>query len=197
MCEMSEDFMLKDKRIVKIRDLSIDDFKKNQNYEFVHSWLEQIDKYLGKDFKIENLEQDRQEFIDLISNNDNIFLVGALDQGRIVAFSSLSLNTTLQKEKHVGRWGITVNPEYQNQGIGKKLLSRIEEIAIKRGIKRLEAEFYEGNKSAEILYLKKLNYVLEGRRKFAGHLKDGSYVDKILIGKIIDPSIIDKSRRKN
>ncbi len=65
----------------------------------------------------------------------------------------------------------------------------MEDKAKEKGIKKLEAEYFEGNDKAQRLYLEKLNYEVEGRRKYSGLLKDGKYVDRILIGKIIDDSI--------
>ena len=66
-------------------------------------------------------------------------------------------------------------------------------IAKEKGLKKLEAEYYEWNKPAEMLYIKRLKYLVEGRKKFSGRLKDGIYVDKILIGNVINKDLKEYS----
>ena len=44
-----------------------------------------------------------------------------------------------------------------------------------------------------MLYIKRLKYLVEGRKKFSGRLKDGIYVDKILIGNVIDKDLKEYS----
>ncbi len=65
------------------------------------------------------------------------------------------------------------------------MLLIIESIARMKGLKKLEADYYEGNAPAENLYIKKLNYQIEGRKRISVLLMDGTYADKIMIGKII------------
>ena len=72
------------------------------------------------------------------------------------------------------------------------MLEVLEDIAKSLGIKKLEAEFIEGNKVARNLYTKKLNYSIEGRKKYSVLLSNGTYVDKIQIGKVIDESLINE-----
>jgi len=75
-----------------------------------------------------------------------------------------------------------------------RLLTHIENLAREREILRLEADFYEGNTAAEVLYLKKLNYEKEGVHRKAILLNDGKYVNKISIGKIL---ILKKENKKD
>ena len=97
----------------------------------------------------------------------------------------------MKKRAHVGEWGIAIHPDFHNQGLGERLLTILEDKAKEKGLKKLEADYYDGNLSAEHLYLKKMNYKIEGRRKFAALLKNGIYTDRVSIGKIIDHSILD------
>ena len=91
-----------------------------------------------------------------------------------MASASLKLNPFNEKESHIGTWGIAIHPNFQNQGLGVKLLTLLENIAKEKGIKKLEAEYYDGNKSAEILYLEKMKYTVEGRKKYTALFSDGT-----------------------
>lgn len=190
--EISEEFKLKDGRIVLIKRLSIEDYEKNNNYEFVHNWLNQVNKYLLGEFEKEDLQQNKEYFYNKYSNKAEDLMIGAVYNQRIIASAGVSVNLKLKKIKHVGNWGISIHPDFQNQGLAMKILKILEEIATERGLKRLEADFFEGNEVAEHLYVRKLGYEIEGRRKYAALLKDGTYVDKIIMGKIIDKSIEKK-----
>ena len=186
---MIEKFKLKDGRFVVIKRLSKSDYEINNNYEFVHKWLRKVSKFLAKEFKEENLEKDKRELYNILSDDKTSFFIGALFENEIMASASLKLNPFNEKESHIGTWGIAIHPDFQNQGLGLKLLTLLENIAKEKGLKKLEAEYYDGNKSAEILYLEKMKYTVEGRKKYTGLLNDGTYVDKILIGKIIDKTL--------
>lgn len=60
-------------------------------------------------------------------------------------------------------------------------------IAKEIGLKLLEAEYVEEISQGEALYLRKLGYSVEGRKKKAFKLPGGTYVDKMVIGKVICP----------
>jgi len=186
---MNEEFKLKDGRIVNIKRLSIEDYEYDNNYEFVHNWISRVSKYLGRDFDSKNVKIDKMLLYDSLKNQEANITIGALYDGKIIASSSLILNPFNEKMNHVGTWGISVHPDFQNQGVGRKLLLLIEKIAIEKKLIKLEAEYLEGNYPAESLYVQKLGYIIEGRRKFKAKLKNGTFLDSILIGKIIDKSL--------
>lgn len=187
---MIEEFKLKDRRFVIIKRLNIDDYENNQNYEFVHNWLNKVSKYLGRDFPPEKLEKDKEFFYKKLKNVEGFFVVGANYNEKIIGTASLELNLTSKKFKHVATWGIAINQNFHNLGLGKRLLEIIEDISKTLGIKKLEAEFIEGNGIARTLYTQKLNYTIEGRKKYSVLLSNGTYVDKIQIGKVIDENLI-------
>ncbi len=187
---MIEEIKIKDGRNVIIKRLQVEDYEKNQNYEFVHKWLNEVSKYLAREFLPEELENDKVFFYKKLKNLEEFFVVGAKYNEKIVGTASLELNLSSKKFQHVATWGISVNQNFQNQGLGKRLLEIIEDISKTVGIKKLEAEFIEGNIIARNLYTKKLSYSIEGRKKYAVLLNNGTYVDKIQIGKIIDENLI-------
>jgi ribosomal protein S18 acetylase RimI-like enzyme len=184
-----EQFELKDGRVVQLKRLTKEDYENEASYIFVHNWLHQVNKYLALEFEENNLERNKKGFMQMLSNLESLFVVGAIFEEKIIAQSSLELNTMSKKHRHIGTWGIAIHPDFQNQGLGTKLLNELEKIAKEKGIKKLETSYYEGNDAAKRLYVEKLGYEIEGRQKFGARLKDGSYTDKVLIGKIIDESI--------
>ncbi len=181
---MIERFQLKDGRIVVIKYLTREDYDRDHNYEFVHDWLNKVNKYLNAEFNKEDLEKDKKFFYEEYLNSDTDIVVGAIFEGKIIASATLGLNES-QKQRHVGNWGLAIHPNFQNNGLGTKMLLIIESIARMKGLKKLEADYYEGNAPAENLYIKKLNYQIEGRKRISVLLMDGTYADKIMIGKII------------
>ena len=187
-----EEFKLKDGRIVEIKKLTMEDYRLENNYEYIHDWLNRVNKFLALEFEKEDLEKDRANFEILMSNKDKYIMIGGVYNGKIIATANLELNLNNKKMGFIAKWGLAVAPNFQNQGLGTRLLQIIEHQAKEKGVKKLETEYFLGNVSAEKLYVKKLNYQIEGRRRFGGKLKDGTYTDRILIGKIIDDSMKEK-----
>ena len=191
---MIEHFELKDGRVIEIKILTREDYEQNNNYEYVHNWHHQVNTYLNYEFNPENLERDRKDWFENYIESENEILIGALFNGRIIGTTALRLNLRVKKRAHVGEWGIAIHPDFHNQGLGKKLLTILEDMAKEKGLKKLEADYYVENLSAEHLYLNKMNYEVEGRRKFAALLKDGTYTDRVSIGKIIDDSLLNQKK---
>jgi len=104
----------------------------------------------------------------------------------VVGQANLSVNTLSPRVKHIGKWSIVIHPEFQNKGLGAQMLMCIEVMAKKLGLLRLEVEYAKGNTPAEELYLRKLGYTIEGRKKKGFRRKDGVFVDKIVIGKLLE-----------
>ncbi len=67
-CKILEEFRLKDGRVVLIKRLSIEDYEKNNNYEFTHNWLNQVNKYLLGEFEKEDLQGNKEYFYNKLSN---------------------------------------------------------------------------------------------------------------------------------
>lgn len=186
---LNKKFRLKDGRTVHIRRLYVEDYKHDNNYEFVHSWLNQVNKYLALEFEKEDLESNIAIFETLISNKEEYIIIGAIFNEKIIGQASLQLNSKSKKLAHIGTWGIALHPDFQNQGLGTRLLQIVEREAKEKGLKKLEAEFFKENSIARNLYIEKMNYEIEGTRKCGGLLNNGSYTDRILIAKIIDNSL--------
>ncbi len=96
-------------------------------------------------------------------------LIVGVQEDRIVGFCSLSLKNNFWKAGCIGNVDeLVVDENYRGQGIGKKLINRIEEIAISNQCKQIELDssfhrkeahhFYEsiGYKSRAYLFTKPL-----------------------------------------
>ena len=127
---MTEEFKLKDGRPVIIKRLNTDDYEKSDNYKYVHDWMSRVSKYLGRDFDPKYLEIDKKIWYDSLKNEEVNITIGALYEGKIIASSSLMLNPFNEKMGHVGTWGITIHPDFQNQGLGRRLLLLIVKVAL-------------------------------------------------------------------
>ncbi|MFX1396469.1 MAG: GNAT family N-acetyltransferase [Promethearchaeota archaeon] len=186
---MFELFQLKNGRKVSIKRLFKDDYEKNNNYTFVYNWLHDVNKYLSLNFEKKDLKQNKITYYKMISNEKLYIVIGAIFNEAIIATAHLSLVPPETKSGHVGTWGIAVHPDFQYQGLGRKLLEQVEECARQKGLKKLQASFFAKNERAEKLYIEKMNYVIEGKQKFAALLNDGTYTDIVLIGKILDKEL--------
>lgn len=182
---MIEEFKLKDNRVVEIRIITKEDYEIDDNYEFVYSWLNKVNKYLYIEFKPENLERNKEWYYEMLDTG-NFFVIGAIFKGKIIGTTDLRINPEVEKVKHVGSWGIAIHQDFHNQGLGMRLLTHIETLAREKGLIRLEADFYEGNTAAKTLYVEKMNYEIEGIHKKAVKLTDGTFTNKISIGKLLD-----------
>ena len=96
-------------------------------------------------------------------------LIVGVQEDRIVGFCSLTLKNNFWKAGRIGNVDeLVVDENYRGQGIGKKLISRIEEIATTNQCKQIELDssfhrkeahrFYEriGYKSRAYLFTKPL-----------------------------------------
>jgi len=79
---------------------------------------------------------------------------------------------------------IAILQDYTGQGIGTKLLQRVEEWARENNFHRLELTVMAHNEPAVNLY-QKMGFVIEGRKK-EGLYVNGEYIDEYYMGKIVE-----------
>jgi L-phenylalanine/L-methionine N-acetyltransferase len=99
------------------------------------------------------------------------------------AVGMLGLHLGHGRRAHSGEIGMTVHDDYQDQGIGSKLLAAAIDLAENwLNLTRIELKVYVDNPSAVRLY-EKFGFVKEGTfRKFA--YRDGRYVDAHAMARI-------------
>jgi len=119
-------------------------------------------------------------------NPDNILIV-AESENKIIGMISFRIIPRI-KLRHQGAFGLSVDKEWRDKGIGKLLV----EILIEWGkdnslIEKICLEVFSTNQRAIHLY-KKLGFIEEGRRVKHVKTKDGEYVDLILMYVLVSNS---------
>ena len=173
---------LNDGTTVELRVAHKDDYDYGR-YEYLYAWLCQVDQFLARHYKLDDLVENKAQWLRNLDRN-RITLLG-LHKDKIIGSATLILNEPQSRASHVASFGIAVHPDFQRKGLGKQLIAALEQTAHDRGIKKIEVNCYEGN-AAAALY-RSLNYTYEGRRLKKGRLNDGTYVDEILFCKFINP----------
>ena len=164
-----EVFELFNERNIIIKKVSIDDMFCNNNFEFIHTWSRIINKFLKRDFKIEDFKEDKKKFLELLMTPEMNVIVGAFYNLKIVGILKLHIKPQKGRLKYKGSWGLRVHPLFQNIGLGTRLLELAEEIAKTKNVNKLEAKYMEENIIAGHVYLNKLNY--KKKRKESGIIK--------------------------
>ena len=94
----------------------------------------------------------------------------------IVGNAGLHVMQASLRRMHVRYMGISVSPQWQGRGVGRRLLARLLDWADNwAGVLRVELYVHADNDRAIALY-RKMGFVEEGRHKAFG-LKNGRYVD--------------------
>lgn len=114
-----------------------------------------------------------REFFERTPNDEDQLCLLAKREGKIAGF--LGVHRFGGSKPHVGDVGIMVHPDFQNRGIGTKLLRAGIALAKEKGFKRLEADTLAENKAMRRT-AEKAGFRVEGIRAKAvdmhGQLKD-------------------------
>jgi putative acetyltransferase len=103
--------------------------------------------------------------------------------GQIVGVASLHVAGTSLRRQHVRSLGIGIAPDWQGQGIGRRMIERLIEWADGwAGVLRIELHVHADNAHAKKLYAS-LGFVEEGRH--VGYaLKNGQYIDSFSMARM-------------
>jgi GNAT superfamily N-acetyltransferase len=173
---------LDDGTIVDLKVACEDDYDYGR-YEYLYAWLCKVDQFLARQYKLEDLIDNKAQWLRNLESNRVTLL--SIYKGNIVGSATLILNEPRSRASHVASFGVVVHPDFQRKGLGKRLIAALEQIARDKGIKKIEVNFFDGNPAAALY--RSLNYEYEGRRLKKGRLNDGTYVDEILLSKFINP----------
>ena len=120
-----------------------------------------------------------EEFLKNLDANSHLLVAQA--HGKVVGVVGLSIMKN-PRLRHSASLGISVRKEYQGQGIGKKLMENILDLADNwLMLIRVELGVFEGNERAMKLY-ESLGFEVEGKRKYAA-IRNGEYVDEYLMAR--------------
>lgn len=111
------------------------------------------------------------------------WFVAIADDG-VIGIVSIGSGTRLS-EQHTFGLGISVNPEWRDQGVGSALMKRMIDWAkANPKVHRLELEVFTNNPRAIHVY-EKLGFITEGRKQHA-YFKDGAFQDTLMMAIILD-----------
>lgn len=123
-------------------------------------------------------ERDREALASL--GPENHVLVAEVN-GRAVGFARLDVSGG--RQRHVGTLSVNVHDDYQGQGIGRRLVEALLELADDHlGLTRVQLEVWADNARAIRLY-ESLGFEREGCRRNAVRRR-GEYVDVLLMGRL-------------
>lgn len=141
---------------------------------FMVRYPEEITVSIEKEKEIlnENLKSDKDMMIAAFVNNE------------LAGNAGINCVRNHIKLKHRAAFGISIKEKYWNNGIGNILLKEIIKQAKTMGYEQLELGVFSDNKRAQALY-KKHGFEVWGCSKNAYKLKDGTYRDEIIMGRML------------
>ncbi|MHB9145134.1 MAG: GNAT family N-acetyltransferase [Symbiobacteriia bacterium] len=123
-------------------------------------------------------ERDRDELAKLGADH-HVFVAEA--DGQVVGFARMVVFGG--RQRHVGTVNVNVHDAYQGQGIGRRLLATLLDLADNYlALTRVQLEVWADNERAIHLY-ETLGFEPEGRRRKAV-LRRGEYVDVLIMGRL-------------
>ena len=121
-----------------------------------------------------NLDNNSHQFVAVVKENSG--------EEKIIGTAGLTIPAN-SRLRHSAGIGIMAHKDYQNQGVGTKLMEAIIDIADNwLMLVRVELTVFADNEKAINLY-KKFNFEIEGTKKKAG-IRNGEYVDELIMARI-------------
>lgn len=122
----------------------------------------------------------KELILDEIKNKNN-FLIGLIEQGKVVGFLSAERGI-YRRIWHSAYIVVGIKQMYCNKGFGKELFKRLDVWAVQNSVTRLELTVECSNENAFKLY-KKRGFAIEGLKKKSMFV-NGQYVDEYMMAKI-------------
>lgn len=140
---------------------------------------EYLSKYADE---MDMTEESERKFLKTLEEGEMTLMLGVFESGELAAIASVIPISAHSKMKHRGGLGISVKKSFWSRGIGGLLLQAILTEAKRAGYEQVELEVMSENDRAVRLY-EKSGFVAYGRRPCAVKLRDGRYMDEILMQK--------------
>lgn len=103
----------------------------------------------------------------------------ALQNGELCGYVGFGCPSGMESNRHVCEVNIAVDPQFQRQGIGSRLIEAIKQHAADHGIRKLRLRVLSSNEPALAFY-RKCGFEEEGRLKEEFYL-GGQYVDEVFM----------------
>lgn len=136
------------------------------------------------------LERKRQMIKDM-REDTGCLLLSVFVGERPIATIGLNGVSRHIKMRHRATFGLFVEQEYWGMGLGSRLVDEVILAACQMGYEQLEIGVFADNDRARGLYLKK-GFEEWGQKRRGYRLKDGTYIDEIIMGKYLNPSLNTK-----
>lgn len=92
---------------------------------------------------------------------------------------------TRKRVKHICMFGISIQDDYCNNGLGSKMIQRLLEWAKEdKDIEKVCLEVFAHNERAIHVY-EKLGFRVEGRKERHVKFEDGTYSDELIMGQFV------------
>jgi len=160
------------------RKVTLDWLKKEDIPEVVEVLNEVIkeDRYLFMNNPITDMEKELQWF-ERATKEGMLYLTARID-GKFVGGASIHPQT--DKHSHVASYGIFIDKNHRNLGLGTLLTKEFIEIAKKQRLEVLQLSVYANNERAFHVY-EKCGFRRAGRLTKGIKFLDGTYTDEILM----------------
>jgi RimJ/RimL family protein N-acetyltransferase len=167
---------------VVIREARPDDAEGMVSYMKLLS--DEPDNYIGfeaGEFNV-TVEEERDLLESTATSDNSVFIVAEAD-GEVVGIGNIT-GGRRRGARHNGTIGVSLHPDYRDQGLGTRMMRYIISWARDTGvITRLELEVFTHNVRAIHVY-EKLGFALEGIRRNA-FIKEGRYVDSMMMALLL------------
>lgn len=130
-----------------------------------------------------SVQEERKALNDIIKSKTDI-MIAAFVNGELAGNTGLSCVGNHIKIKHRATFGISIKKKFWNNGIGNFLLSEIIKQAEFMEYEQIEMGVFSDNLKAQAFY-KKHGFEVWGTVKNAYRLKDGSYRDELIMGRML------------
>jgi len=124
--------------------------------------------------------EEEAHFLQKIAEAESDFMLAAFDGQKVAGNVAVSGISARYKMAHRAELGIAVRKEYWHEGIGQWLMKAAITKARWVGYEQLELGVFADNARATALY-KKLGFSEYGRVPRAFRMKDGTYIDEVLM----------------
>lgn len=114
-----------------------------------------------------------------------LFILKDMNSREVLAHVHIQIGQT-ERNCHRAEIYVGVLKQFQNIGVGHKLMEIVDFWASKENIERLQLAVFANNERA-ISFYKKHGYSEEGRMNKSVKFTDGSYTDEIIMVKFIQP----------
>ena len=128
-------------------------------------------------------ESEKKDIENHLKNNGSLYIVAEIEN-RVIGFLEFE-NGGLKKTSHSGMFTIFLLKQWREMRIGNLLMNTLIEWAEKNPvIEKITLAVFSTNERAQYLY-KKFGFTEEGRCPKDMKLKDGTYMDSVLMYKFV------------